>query len=344
MELTEGIKNPTKVESEPVSETEEKENFKRRDKNFSEENKKLQHYLDFFRDRIILDKPLREQTGNLSKEVSQQFEEQARLVADAGLNGDTNLYMAFKCLEFLGEEDRVRERVALGLRLNGHDQVSYSLLRATLKYGTEEQIRKAILEYAAEYGIESIEFADYIQDKLRPISENFNRYAEKSNLEPRFITAEWLNAAFELEKQKYDLIVGVMNSGKYIANLMEFFGETVRYVEWHRHWKRSPVLRNIGGSTERIYEANKILICEQDTRSGATLKALIPFLKKLNPAQVDICFWIDHYGINDKNVKDIGFYQNSFHTYTIPSSDLFNHIKTAEDLVEATKGGNEKFD
>lgn len=344
MELTEEIKNPTKVESEPVSEIEEKENFKWRDKNFSEENKKLQHYLDFFHDRIILDKPLREQTGNFSKEVSQQFEEQARLVADAGLNRDTNLYMAFKCLEFLGEEDRIKERMARGVRFGGTDQVSYHLLKATLKYGIEEQIQKALLEYASEDGIKYIEFADYIQEKLRPISGSFNHYAEKNNLEPQLLTAEWLNAAFELKKQKYDLIIGVMNSGKYVANLMEFFGEIVRYVEWHRHWKRSPVLRNIGGSTERIHEAKKILICEQDTRSGATLKALIPFLKKFNPAQVDICFLVDHYGTNDKNVKDVGFYQNSFHTYTLPSQDLFKHIGTAEDLAETKKRGSEKFD
>ncbi len=99
-----------------------------------------------------------------------------------------------------------------------------------------------------------------------------------------------INAAVELSKNNYDLVIGVLKSGSTLAVPFEVLGDNVRYVEWHRHWTRKPIWRKVGETTDKPTEAKRVLICENDAASGKTLQALQPILDKLNPDEVDICF------------------------------------------------------
>lgn len=178
-------------------------------------------------------------------------------------------------------------------------------------------------------------FKGLVENRLAGIVDVVRDYGRGLGLTKRALRHEirpdMINAAGELSRQ-YDLIVGVMNSGGIMGSLCELMGGNVRYLDWHRHWKKKgPTWRKIGADPTRVKEAKKILVCDNDADTGGTMRRIATALEALNPEAVDVCFFLDA----EKNavVDEIPFYRRRFGTWNVQSQNFFEHLQHLEAVL-----------
>ena len=252
-------------------------------------------------------------------------------VANLAVVHDANLYLAFQYFETLGLKNRIKERVDKGCRTES-GELYYDLTLASLEYGSDDQAENVLREWVTDKQRgdfpEAFQGTKYFKERLPVIREAYKEFAQKNNLPDSIVnmgglnTTDLINAAIELKKMNYDVVIGVLKSGIHVATIMDFLGQNTRFIEWHKHWKSGPRLKKIGSDISPITSAQKILICEQDAHTGATLNALIPFIEKLNPEKVDVSFWIDEQRQNQAKIDESNYYDEQFLVGKIP----FNHL------------------
>lgn len=300
--------------------------------------------LDLLKDNI-------EKNSNLNQEEKERLIDKVKgyllEIADLGVNNDVYLY----CLDIydsLGAVDKIKARIKKGYR-SQYGWLDVALARAVFEHGDEEQSEALLKDWIKENEVTEPDFSGfeeckYFREKLAIISEQYKIFANKYNL-PEDLPfkgaiapkTSFINAACELKKGNYDLVIGVLKSGMPITQLLDFLGQNTRYLEWHKRWKQEPRWKNIGSNTKTIKSAGKILVCEHDTQTGATLKAISPILKKLSPKEVDVSFWVDFHHKNEENIANDNFYNKSIALNDISTDNLIENLKEMVEYAKSMK-------
>ncbi len=252
---------------------------------------------------------------------------------------------------------RQEEKHLFGRVLRNHKvtcQTADSLFNLALEFGTEAQRNKVAEQLAAAddsgwrvYGIDRLEYS-----KLNPLVDEITLllkdYCSKYGLDEYFIFSRVaiVNAAMEIAKMDYDLIVPVLRSGVPLALMLEVLGKQVRYIEWHKDWKTGPRWQNMGKdqSGQAVRKGAKILVCENDYNSGDTLNALAPVLKELEPRQVDLCTYTSSGG-GSRRLPELStvssFYDRHIdlqdRTPLIDESRFYINLKNFHNLLKGMK-------
>lgn len=235
----------------------------------------------------------------------------------------------------LGDQAPIVQKIKEGHQLSefGHD--IFDVFEMVLKSGDEEAIERASPEYFSKdpRGFAATAHAPYFADKLQEVGRRFQAYCERNGLgaNTHYNLEYLLNAAYEIMKGKYDLVICVLNGGSGLPEFLEMLGQPTRYLEWHRKdSQKAPEWRAIGRDTSPVASAGKILICENDAETGSTLTAIIPTLKKLGAKEVDVCFSIDRLQKNEEVMRreDIAkFYGRSLNIEAMDTTNFHEYLK-----------------
>lgn len=234
---------------------------------------------------------------NVSDTEYQWIKNYSLLLIELGFIKGESGSLGYDIADATKETELIRERIRILVETG--DFRNSSDVQAIQTYGSQLEIHTALTKHKPKTEEDSF-FENFINTRptSNPLCDLYSRayanlksYAEKFEIPFRHTPRAYdLSAAIELSRKKYDLIIGVLKAGSTLALPMEAIGENVRYMEWHKHWKRKPVWRNVGRATEKPKKAKKILLCENDAVSGNTIEALLPSLEKLGAEEVDICF------------------------------------------------------
>jgi hypoxanthine phosphoribosyltransferase len=302
---------------------------------------------DFDESQKVFDVPPEELKvpNDLRDQVRDSLEE----IIALHLEDDVSLGDGLRIAEAVGRVDLIRARIAQGFVLEEHKS-PLSLCLAAFKYGTEEQHIEAI-KVMEDMGIgqySMIDKSEKVEREIQQINDHFHFYRSQYPLNNRHyfeggkpFSAYQLNAAAELLKTDYDLVIGLQSGGVLFAALLEMLGMNVRYLSWHREWAptgRSPEWEQIGSVQEKPTTAQKILLCEDDSVTGNTLDVVGKFLSNLGADRTDIFFknhWIES---NRENTEDSAFFANAIDANTFESSGFYDKLvdlrKRAERSVE----------
>lgn len=272
------------------------------------------------------------------KKVLEECKSKMLEIAKLGLEHDANIHVAFKYFRALGREDLIQKRLAKSMRHESGETYT-DLFYEFLNRGTTQKAEEAIRDWIEDAKMPLIGFegTKYFSERLKPIHAAYEHFARSYGLEDQSFTPDlaYINAACELKKRHYDVVIGVLNSGLPLAAFMDFLGQPTRYVEWHRHWKTGPKWRKMGSDHARIKGAKKILVAEHDTHTGKTLEVLAPFLEKLHPDIVDVAFNTDRWETNQQHVSANPMYHEQVHVRSMPLQSL------VENLNDVTKHAKE---
>jgi hypothetical protein len=323
-----------KAQAIVINEGADKENYEQGEKSFSEALDRSEHLRHIY--GIERSVALSELAESLEAEKMEKYKHSLIKLAEAGLAKDKNIYIAFECLEKLGDTEKIISRIKKGIRY-ASGSISYDLFKATCKYGNEEQIKKATKEFTESYGVDSLSAMPYYKEKFDEIGVAISRYRYLYGIANNVgVNAEMINASMELLKKDYDLAVGVIRSGSPIATMLEIGGLETRYIEWHRGWKKGPVWKKIGKETWKVEGQKKnIIVCEHDTQTGNTLDIIQPLIEALEPDKVDVCFWIDMHRTNKKVVEQRNFYNDSYNANDFPVDDFFNNLQNILKIIRS---------
>ncbi len=205
------------------------------------------------------------------------------------------LYMIYKWSELLGDLSPAIQFVKTNGITYKDGSVEPCLLDVALKFCDQDTANRAIQECATSTSNpETVERLvaerGMLAEKMAVIRNLLSQYSQIHNLPEKNISFTQVNAAIEISKMDYDLVLCILNGGASLGNLVEIAGLNTRFLEWRKHWKKDPIWRKVGKNTTKPTGANNILVIEDDASTGTTLKAIQPLIKKLNPENVDICF------------------------------------------------------
>lgn len=307
------------------------------------------HNLDYST-RSIYGKLISDYRSNLNPEQIAEF---ADLVFEAACTAlkTRNYYLAMPYLKFLGRTDLIKDFINhegiggsssnLGPDAKG-SFVSMDLLEAATESFPDDEER--IKQYTSLYlkdrfehgfsSVNSMESIKYFREKISFAQQLLNQYIEKHRLRSVFLKPELLNAAVELSKEQYDLVVAVMNSGAPLATLLEVLGQNVRYLEWRKHWTKQPQWRNIGLHRQKIQSAHKILVSEDDTMTGTTLKTIAPILQSLGPDQIDVAFTVNIHRTNEAVIENNSAYNKSIDIKKINPEHFFENLQLFTEILQ----------
>ena len=335
--LKETIPQQNPIEKEKSKEDREKLSIQQMQENFNKAYEQFDNFVGFMGLKIDMHTPLAEQELKLSDKEKERLKQLALNVAQAAALND-NIFESFNFFRWLSMEEKIKERAKQSIR-HRNGQIHLDLVLAVAEYGTEEEALDSYRQLFSQMGLMGVDAYPVIKEKFKNIEARFNEFLEKNSYEfLASFTPEFLNAALELREKNYDLAIGVLNGGGPMAMFLEFLGTQAKYIEWHRDWKKGPVQRKIGPNKSPISKGKKILICENDTQTGATLKAIIPFLKKLKPEQIDVSFLVDLHGTNHLIVENSLFYKNAFNLGEFsPANFVDNLIKLEKELKKTEK-------
>ncbi|MCK9272364.1 hypothetical protein M0P65_02345 [Candidatus Gracilibacteria bacterium] len=253
-----------------------------------------------------------------------------------------NPYLGRKFLTFLGDKNEAK-KVLSKRRLyfpNGVDYRDADIYELILNFSTKSEKRIATGEYIRQHGL-GYPFFDsmpYFKKRIKKINRELKKYCKKYNIPfKQLLNAESLNMAVETLRNNYDFTIGILGSGTGVAALHEMFGRNVGYMEWHKKWKKEAVWRKIGENEGKVNSKNpkKILVCEHDTSTGATLVQLKERFEKLYPKSiVDICFLYD-FGKNADFVDNVGFFRKCINPREIVQVYFFDNIEILYKMVNS---------
>ena len=274
---------------------------------------------------------------SVPERVKKEVKEIARKLIMAGLKNDANLADAYSYSDEIGEYDEIIARMKQGVY--SHGQTYFDLMQAALRWGDENDIRRAIIAWKTrcKYDAHSMnmdldfspitEIVDKINNAVRNYASDFDLYYTGTG-------SPTINAAVEIKKQEYDLAVGIQKGCSNLTTILEMLGQPSSNIRFSQRWeKRKPYWMKVGRDGGKIQSAKRIIVCENDVSSGKTLQAVQPYLEKLNPESVDICFTGLHQEKSIEKAKTMGFYTHVFSTMTVGFEDYLANLKTAEAAV-----------
>lgn len=150
----------------------------------------------------------------------------------------------------------------------GFDYTNADTYELIMTFWKMKEKRMATIQYIQAHWIHDSFFnqAPYFKKRIQKIHKQLKLYCKKHNIpfKQRFFP-ENLNLAIETFRNNYDLVIWVPNSGTGVAVIHEIFGRNVRYLEWHRNWKKQAIWRNIWVNKNPLpANPERILVCEHD--------------------------------------------------------------------------------
>jgi hypothetical protein len=245
-------------------------------------------------------KPFTEQVVGIAQwRVTQVRAAMEELIAFCLEHGEP--YRARVYLGCLGERHRLRSLFANGIQ-DAQGNPDFDRYMAAMEAGTTLEQERYTRDYVPKKSIDAFRGSPFGQVAEWQIKEGLLAYQRKHQVPQGMYHVHGADAAGELHARSYDLAIGVCRRGTAVASLMEMLGSRVRYAEWHADWTVPPRWRKAGTHTDRVRQADRVLVCEHDTAQGRTLRALRPFIDKLNPTGVDVHFIVDIGGRNPSNM------------------------------------------
>lgn len=177
----------------------------------------------------------------------------------------------------------------------------YDLFKTVLARGNGRQINRAMEVYFSQFrGNSFVDAAGILgfgesrlADVILRTRENLRDYVRINGIEQKAgISPFHVHAAMEISKMDYDLIAGIYRGCTSLTTPLEVISDNVRYIDYSR--TRAPEIdpkwHAVGRMQGVANRADKILVCEDDSVSGGSLRRVIPLLEELEPRRVDICF------------------------------------------------------
>ena len=92
--------------------------------------------------------------------------------------------------------------------------------------------------------------------------------------------------------EKYDVGVGIAKGGLELAYMIHLFGLDTRVVESHSRYRDKVRKKSTFQTQDNIsnIEGKRVLVLENDTVRGLTLKRVGDELKKYSPSVIDVAF------------------------------------------------------
>ena len=167
-------------------------------------------------------------TEDEKKRIIEEIRKKSLELAEAAMNDDANLYEGIKILESLGEIESIKERAKQGHRMIT-GELHYDLAKVVLEHGSDEQAEAMLKDWLKERGqtnLTDFEDTKYFRERLFIINDSFNAFANAHGLPDKLpdlafegSKTGFINAAMELKKRNYDVAIGVLKSGVYLAEL-----------------------------------------------------------------------------------------------------------------------------
>lgn len=142
----------------------------------------------------------------------------------------------------------------------------------------------------------------------------------------------------QLKKRNYDIAIGILHGGAPIAHYLHPLDQSVGYLEWHEHWKRDAVWRAAKRATE-IRNGMRVLLCENDARSGNTLGKVMRKVDATSPSSVDVCFTgieFEHSRNIAQSMKDFG---HIFHITDLSQQKVFSDMLEYQERLKSVLYG-----
>lgn len=262
----------------------------------------------------------------------------ANKIVELGLKEDLNLYYACESAGILGENDAVLARIRQ--QDEDADYYNFDLCKFAVTYGNEEDKNRGMRMFCGEKRrLKNLETFDMGMEHICPeirelcdrIRGQMQQYTEKFELDDRFVGSPHVNAAVQIVKLDYDLIVGIQGGCSNLTNVLEFIGDDrLRYINYSKSLEKLPVWEKIGRSRKEVEKAKKILICENDAVSGQTLRSVQPLIEKLQPEGVDICFSGGFFDEKSQLVAEqMGIYKRIFSVMNMDFDNFLENIREA---------------
>lgn len=149
-----------------------------------------------------------------------------------------------------------------------------------------------------------------------------------------------INAAMVISKEGYDLAIPVLGSGAHLGNFVEMAGINTKYIEYHRDSPNTPpkwipIGRN--AKVEKVPEnVERIILIEDDIRSGGTIEALMPEIDRLNPSQIDLILSDDFHPNKSKDrAKKMGYFSKVRLIGELNYDEIFKNLSEFRKQVES---------
>jgi len=270
---------------------------------------------------------------DIPEEKKEEARGLARKIIDLGLQNDSDIFAAYKYSVAIGETDGIIKRMKQGLYSN--DKINYDLVQTALNYGNDEDMQQAVSAWrtveSKQDSISAFLNEGTIKKIVERIKASLNQYSKDYNLPKNKTLSAHINAAMEIAKQEYDLAVGIQRGCVNVTTILEAIGQRTRYVRYSPAWeKRGPYWEKVGRHKDKPTKAKKIIVCEDDTVTGKTLKAVQPLIEKLEPQTVDICFMGMNPEISRERAEGLGFYTNVTSTMSYSFDHFVENLRAAE--------------
>ncbi|HLC71611.1 MAG TPA: hypothetical protein VJI32_06370 [Candidatus Nanoarchaeia archaeon] len=320
------------------------EETQEREQRYREAKKKLDDFLEFWGNRGAVKynqfAPFDEQEICDDPALKDELHTLLENVAVAAMDEDTDISMGLSILESLGRVGEIKTRVGKGI--GRKEWPNYDLVEATVRYGTPEQIDTAVSQFYEDNPKDfwAFEWRGIFHKEFQEINTYLENYSRKYNLQYKGAGPVEVNAAQEMLKRNYSLVVSVLWKGGTLPNILEALGQNTRHVEYHRDWKKQgPRWKKIGKDSSSPKRAERILVCEDDAVTGKTLGAVHAFLKRLSPEQLDVCLTSHSLRMRNQLAEELmrmnGIrYDNFFDTAEISPLHLRENIQKTLDQLK----------
>jgi hypothetical protein len=299
------------------------------------------HMWEKWRICIYKDTEIRVQTEERSNIVS-QIRDLAKLALQ---HNDLFRYCQFANL--VGDHSAVTNYIqSNGFTYKDSNCVEPALVKHALKFCDQKTANRGLYAHANYYGnISMYENGDtsMLEEEKKDIMYLTQQYTQEFSLIPvNYYLPSMINAAMEVKKMDYDLALCVLNAGAPLGNLVEMTGVNTRFIEWRRHWKRKPVWRKMGKNRERPTNADSILVIEDDAVTGSTLTAVRPFIEKLKPNKVDVCFCGGFVEKSINAAKSISLFDNIMSVSDLSCENILDKLDDFRNKIRMVVTGEQK--
>lgn len=301
---------------------------------YKKQTQVLRQILDWYDIHPDFDKPISSQHISDDTTCVEELKKAAFDLAHIALADDYNIYVGFQYFKFIENTEPIEERIKQGIRGKRSSRINFDLYKEAVRLANNEgyvlQLAQTVLDENPEIFPLVAEITPPINSKIQTVIKTIDRYTDRYQI-PRLpiddrLAVDFINAAGEIAGMDYDCIIGVLNAGAPIPIILEILGKKTGYIEWHRNSKKIPKWRKTTIDIDIIGNPQKILVCENDVSTGATLKKIIPYLEELRPSQVDVCFHSPVWFPMQQVMSTIPFYTNYFHIKTLNKKQFINYL------------------
>ena len=126
------------------------------------------------------------------------------------------------------------------------------------------------------------------QERVLALEDAFQQWVRPRGFSkaPCFSVVNLVNMAYNLAPQ-YDVGVGIAKAGLYFTYICTFFDLNTKVVECHRV-EKGGIFRWCEEASPEQLEGKRVVVLENDVRSGRTAQRVLGELQRYNPSSIDL--------------------------------------------------------